>query len=230
VCAKQRRGISEHASRRFCTTLPCNGSGKASARSSAAPGVDGVVWKEYLPRLDPRLGALHTAVHRGSYRAQPVRRTYIPKADGSERPLGIAALQDKIVQHAVVTVLDAIYESDFVGISYGFCPGRSQHDALGAVALGIEKRKINWVVDADFGKFFYIAAQLPLLCHKAAVTRKPSAAAPESWRRHTEATVHEINSEPAQSGFDGEVGSGKGRTSGLSARKADNQLTTTGAL
>jgi RNA-directed DNA polymerase len=123
-------------------------------KRGAAPGVDGVVWKEYLQELDRRLGALHTAVHRGSYRAQPVRRTYIPKTDGTERPLGIAALEDKIVQHAVVTVLNAIYESDFVGISYGFRPGRSQHDALDAVAFGIEKRKVNWVVDADFRKFF----------------------------------------------------------------------------
>jgi group II intron reverse transcriptase/maturase len=123
-------------------------------KRGAAPGVDGVVWKEYLQELDSRLGALHAAVHRGSYRAQPVRRTYIPKTDGTERPLGIASLEDKIVQHAVVTVLNAIYESDFVGISYGFRPGRSQHDALDAVAVGIEKRKINWVVDADFRKFF----------------------------------------------------------------------------
>src|SRR4029077_12281680 len=94
-------------------------------KRGAAPGVDGVVWKEYLQELDRRLGALHTAVHRGSYRAQPVRRTYIPKTDGSERPLGIATLEDKIVQHAVVTVLNAVYECDFVGISYGFRPGRS---------------------------------------------------------------------------------------------------------
>ena len=123
-------------------------------KRDAAPGVDGVVWKEYLQELDSRLGALHTAVHRGSYRAQPVRRTYIPKTDGTERPLGVASLEDKIIQHAVVTVLNAIYESDFVGISYGFRPGRSQHDALDAVAVAIEKRKINWVVDADFRKFF----------------------------------------------------------------------------
>jgi RNA-directed DNA polymerase len=123
-------------------------------KRDAAPGVDGLVWKEYLQELDGRLGALHTAVHRGSYRAQPVRRTYIPKTDGTERPLGVASLEDKIVQHAVVTVLNAIYESDFVGISYGFRPGRSQHDALDAVAVAIEKRRINWVVDADFRKFF----------------------------------------------------------------------------
>jgi RNA-directed DNA polymerase len=123
-------------------------------KRDAAPGVDGVVWKEYLQELDSRLRALHTAVHRGSYRAQPVRRTYIPKTDGTERPLGVASLEDKIIQHAVVTVLNAIYESDFVGISYGFRPGRSQHDALDAVAVAIEKRKINWVVDADFRKFF----------------------------------------------------------------------------
>jgi RNA-directed DNA polymerase len=113
-----------------------------------------VVWKEYVQELDSRLDALHTAVHRGGYRAQPVRRTYIPKTDGTERPLGVASLEDKIIQHAVVTVLNAIYESDFVGISYGFRPGRSQHDALDAVAVAIEKRKINWVVDADFRKFF----------------------------------------------------------------------------
>ena len=123
-------------------------------KRGAAPGVDGVVWNEYQPELESRLSALHAAVHRGSYRAQPVRRTYIPKADGTQRPLGIAALEDKIVQHAVVTVLNAIYESDFVGFSYGFRPGRSQHDALDAVAVGIEKRKVNWVVDADFRKFF----------------------------------------------------------------------------
>ncbi len=123
-------------------------------KRDAAPGVDGVVWKEYLQELDSRLGALHTAVHRGSYRAQPVRRTYIPKTDGTERPLGVASLEDKIVQHAVVTVLNAVYENDFVGISYGFRPERSQHDALDAVAVAIEKRKINWVVDADFRKFF----------------------------------------------------------------------------
>lgn len=123
-------------------------------KRDAAPGVDGMVWKEYLQELDSRLGALHTAVHRGSYRAQPVRRTYIPKTDGTERPLGVASLEDKIIQHAVVTVLNAIYESDFVGISYGFRPGRSQHDALDAVAVAIEKRKVNWVVDADLRKFF----------------------------------------------------------------------------
>jgi group II intron reverse transcriptase/maturase len=123
-------------------------------KRDAAPGVDGVMWREYLQRLDSRLDALHAAVHRGSYRAQAVRRTYIPKADGTQRPLGVAALEDKIVQHAVVTVLSAIYESDFVGFSYGFRPGRGQHDALDAVAVGIEKRKINWVVDADFRKFF----------------------------------------------------------------------------
>ena len=91
-------------------------------KRGAAPGVDGVVWNEYQQELDSRLEALHTAVHRGSYRAQPVRRTYIPKADGTRRPLGIAALEDKILQYAVVTVLNAIYENDFVGFSYGFRP------------------------------------------------------------------------------------------------------------
>src|SRR6516164_2615861 len=123
-------------------------------KRDAAPGVDGVVWKEYRQTLDSRLDALHATIHRGSYRARPVRRTYIPKADGTQRPLGIAALEDKIVQHALVRVLNAIYESDFVGFSYGFRPGRNQHDALDAVFVAIERRKINWVVDADFRKFF----------------------------------------------------------------------------
>ncbi|MHB1587508.1 MAG: group II intron reverse transcriptase/maturase [Acidiferrobacteraceae bacterium] len=123
-------------------------------KRSAAPGVDGVNWHTYEQTLAQRVGALHAAVHRGGYRAQPSRRSYIPKTDGSQRPLGIAALEDKIVQHAVVTVLNAVYENDFVGFSYGFRSKRSQHDALDAVYVGITKRKINWVVDVDFRKFF----------------------------------------------------------------------------
>jgi RNA-directed DNA polymerase len=140
----------------------------------AAPGVDGVTWCAYEQGLQNRLVALHAAVHRGSYRAQPSRRSYIPKADGSQRPLGIAALEDKIIQHAVVRVLNAIYESDFIGFSYGFRPGRSQHDALDAVYVGITKRKINWIVDADFRKFFDTIDQawmLRFMAHRVADRR-----------------------------------------------------------
>ena len=120
----------------------------------AATGVDGISWQEYERGLEDRLSALHQAVHRGTYRAQPSRRVYIPKADGSKRPLGIAALEDKIVQQAVVMVLNAVYEADFVGFSYGFRPGRGQHDALDALSVGITERKVNWVLDADIRQFF----------------------------------------------------------------------------
>jgi RNA-directed DNA polymerase len=99
-------------------------------KRKAAPGVDGVRWQEYETGLEDRLIDLHGRVHRGAYRALPSRRTYIPKADGRQRPLGVAALEDKIVQQAVVTILNAIYEEDFLGFSYGFRPGRSQHQAL----------------------------------------------------------------------------------------------------
>ena len=132
-------------------------------KRAAAPGVDGVRWREYQQELEDRLSALHAAVHRGGYRAQPVRRTYIPKAGGTQRPLGIAALEDKIVQHAVVTALNALYESDFVGFSHGFRPGRGQHDALDAVAVGIEKRKTNWVPDPAS---VVMRSGLPRLQHK----------------------------------------------------------------
>jgi group II intron reverse transcriptase/maturase len=120
----------------------------------AAPGVDGVTWREYREGLDERLADLHTRVHRGSYRAQPSRRTYIPKPDGRQRPLGIAALEDKLVQHAVGEVLSAIYEEDFVGFSYGFRPGRGQHDALDALWVGLMHRRVSWVLDADIRGFF----------------------------------------------------------------------------
>src|SRR4029077_16398569 len=97
---------------------------------------------------------LHGRVHQGTYRAQPSKRAYIPKADGRQRPLGMAALEDKIVQSAVVEVLNQIYEADFLGFSYGFRPERSQHDALDALAVGIQREKVNWVLDADVADFF----------------------------------------------------------------------------
>jgi RNA-directed DNA polymerase len=125
-----------------------------SLKRKAAPGVDGVTWEQYGEGLEERLGDLHDQVHKGSYRAQPSRRTYIPKADGRQRPLGIAALEDKIVQQAVVTVLDPIYEEDFLGFSYGFRPGRKQHDALDALAVGLRRKKVNWVLDLDVRGFF----------------------------------------------------------------------------
>ena len=123
-------------------------------KRKAAPGVDGVTWQDYESDLELRLEDLHGRVHRGAYRPQPSRRTYIPKADGRERPLAIAALEDKIVQGATVMVLNAIYEGDFVGFSYGFRPGRGPHDALDALSVAISTRKVNWILDADVANFF----------------------------------------------------------------------------
>src|SRR6201997_3393922 len=123
-------------------------------KRQAAPGVDGVTWQEYETGLENRLTDLHSRVHRGAYRAQPSRRVYIPKADGRQRPLGIAALEDKIVQQAVVTILNQIYEVDFQGFSYGFRPGRSPHQALDALTVGIQRKRVNWVLDADIRGFF----------------------------------------------------------------------------
>src|SRR6266436_379985 len=123
-------------------------------KRDAAPGVDGLTWQDYEADLDRRIEDLHARVHRGAYRALPSRRQYIPKADGQERPLGIAALEDKIVQHAVVEVFNAIYEEDFLGFSYGFRPGRGQHDALDALAVGITQTPVNWIVDVDVRAFF----------------------------------------------------------------------------
>ena len=120
----------------------------------AAPGVDGVTWHAYGHDLEERIDDLHERVHRGAYRAQPSKRAWIPKADGRQRPLGIAALEDKIVQQAVKTVLEQIYEGDFLGFSYGFRPWRSCHNALDALYVGIEHRKVNWVLDADIRGFF----------------------------------------------------------------------------
>ena len=121
----------------------------------AAPGVDGMTWKEYAVGLEDRLVDLHDRVQRGAYRATPSRRVRIPKADGGTRPLGVAALEDKIVQKAVADILlTPIYEAEFLGFSYGFRPGRGGHDALDALAVGIERRKIGWIVDADIRGFF----------------------------------------------------------------------------
>src|SRR5271165_7022363 len=120
----------------------------------ASPGVDGVTWADYGQDLVANLRDLHDRVHSGRYRASPSRRAYIPKADGRLRPLGIATLEDKIVQRAVVEVLNAVYEADFLGFSYGFRPGRGPHDALDALAAGIYRKKVNWVLDADIRDFF----------------------------------------------------------------------------
>ena len=128
-------------------------------KRKAAPGADGVTWDDYEADLEPRLADLHGRIHRGAYRPQPARRTYIPKADGRRRPLAIAALEDKIVQGAVVMVLNAIYEEDFLGFSYGFRLGRGPHDALDALAVGIASRKVNWIVDADIRSFFDSVSQ-----------------------------------------------------------------------
>ena len=123
-------------------------------RLNAAPGVDGVTWRDYENILYTRVHELHREIHTGRYRAQPSRRVYIPKADGRQRPLGIASLEDKIVQQAVSTVLSAIYEEDFLGFSYGFRVGRGQHDALDALYVGIKSQKVNWIVDLDIRAFF----------------------------------------------------------------------------
>ena len=124
-------------------------------RREAAPGADGMTWREYEKGLDERLRDLHRRVHTGAYRATPVRRVNIDKPDGGTRPLGVAALEDKVVQKAVVEViLNPIYEEEFLGISYGFRPGRGAHDALDALAYAVERRKVNWILDADIRGYF----------------------------------------------------------------------------
>src|SRR6516164_5222149 len=128
-------------------------------KRKAAPGVDGVTWQDYEADLEPNLEDLHREIHRGAYRPQPSRRTYIPKADGRQRPLGVAALEDKIVQGACVMVLNAIYEEDFLGFSYGFRPRRGPHDALDALSVAITSRKVNYVLDANVRDFFGSVSQ-----------------------------------------------------------------------
>jgi RNA-directed DNA polymerase len=123
-------------------------------KKDAASGVDGLTWQDYGADLERKLADLHDRVHRGAYRALPSRRQYIPKPDGRQRPIAIAALEDKIVQRATVAVLSAIYEEDFLGFSYGFRPKRSQHDALDALVVGITSKKVNYILDADIRGFF----------------------------------------------------------------------------
>ncbi len=130
----------------------------------ASSGIDGVTWQAYGEGLESRLHELHARIQQGSYRALPARRIYIPKPDGTQRPLSIWCLEDKIVQQAVVHVLEAIFEMDFLGLSYGFRPGRGQHDALDALSVGLYRRKVNWVLDADIRGFPDSGQHLPALC------------------------------------------------------------------
>ena len=123
-------------------------------KEDAAPGVDRLTWKDYEAGLERNLETLHDRVHRGAYRALPSRRVYIPKPDGRLRPLAVAALEDKIVQRAVATLLNAIYEADFLGFSYGFRPGRGAHNALDALCVGIDSKKVSYILDADIRSFF----------------------------------------------------------------------------
>jgi len=123
-------------------------------KKDSAPGIDGITWEQYAADLERNLTDLHARVHSGAYRARPSRRVYIPKVDGRQRPLGIAAVEDKIVQMAVVAILTPIYEAEFLGFSYGFRPGRGQHDALDALCVGTERGKTGWILDADISRFF----------------------------------------------------------------------------
>lgn len=122
-------------------------------KRNVAPGIDDVTWQQYGKDLEIHLPDLHERVQSGRYRAKPSKRTWLPKPDGRQRPIGIAALEDKIVQQAVVRVLNQIYEEDFLGFSYGFRPGRNAHNALDAVWVGIMQRKVNWVLDADIRSY-----------------------------------------------------------------------------
>ena len=154
-----RKAVQEKRNERFTTLLHHVDVDLLSKayhwlKRDAAAGVDGVTWQAYGDDLQAKLADLHARVHRGAYRAQPSRRRMIPKADGRERPLGIASLEDKIVQRALVEVLNVIYEAEFLGFSYGFRPGRGQHDALDALATGIGRTAIRWILDADIRSFF----------------------------------------------------------------------------
>ena len=127
-------------------------------KENAAPGVDRLRWRDYEADLERKLEDLHGRVQRGAYRALPSRRVYIPKPDGRQRPLAVAALEDKIVQRAVVALLNAIYEEDFLGVSYGFRPGRGTHDALDALCVGIHSKKVSYILDADIRSFLDTAS------------------------------------------------------------------------
>ena len=127
-------------------------------KADAAPGVDRLTWRDYEADLERNLEDLHDRVQRGAYRALPSRRVYIPKPDGRQRPLAVAALEDKIVQRAVVALLNAIYEEDFLGLSYGFRPGRGAHDAMDALCVGIHSKKVSFILDADIRSFLYPAS------------------------------------------------------------------------
>ena len=127
-------------------------------KANAAAGVDGLTWRDYEQDLERKLADLHARVHRGAYRALPSRRVYIPKPDGGQRPLAVAAIEDKIVQRAAVVVLNAIYEADFLGFSYGFRPGRGAHDAMDALVVAIESKKVNFILDADVQSFLDCAS------------------------------------------------------------------------
>src|ERR1700736_1073808 len=143
-------------------------------KREAAPGVDGMTWETYEEDVDRRIEDLHARVKRGAYRALPSRRSYIPKEDGSKRPLAVAALEDKIVQGATAAVLSAIFEEDFLGFSYGFRPKRSQHDALDALIVGISSKKVNFILDADIRSFFTEVSQqwvVRFLEHRTGDTR-----------------------------------------------------------
>jgi RNA-directed DNA polymerase len=151
--ARQSKSVRFTALLHHITVDLLTGSYFALERDSA-PGFDGVTWQAYGENLEEKLTDLHDRIHKGSYRARPARRTYIPKADGSQRPLAILCLEDKVVQRAVATVLEAIYEEDFIGFSYGFRPGRGQHDALDPLHAGILRKRVNWVLDADIRGFY----------------------------------------------------------------------------
>ena len=127
-------------------------------KKNAAPGVDGLTCRDYEQHLERNLEDLHARVHRGAYRALPSRRVYIPKPDGRQRPIAVAALEDKIVQRATAAVLSAIYEEDFLGFSYGFRSGRGTHDAMDALLVGITSTKVNWILDADIRSFLDTAS------------------------------------------------------------------------
>jgi len=128
-------------------------------KRQAAPGIDGLTRRDYEQNLEANLEDLHARIHRGAYRPLPSRRVYIEKPDGRQRPLAIAALEDKIVQRATAAVLNAIYEADFLGFSYGFRPGRGAHDALDALVVAIESRRVNFIIDADIRSFFDTVGQ-----------------------------------------------------------------------